>query len=192
LDRCGAYLRLSEYTAEKYAIGHSKGDDYATFLGSVQSWAANLRDQNYARVVSVLISFQWSDPASGPPWERSDQCHPPLRSAGAEIDAIFQAERLARRLDLPQVLKTAHLRRAGPIALLDARLLGGNLQANAKATLLGQPLSIEYPLDPLEREILNYLENPTAVSEILNLAGSDSSAVIASIASLLRRRLVNI
>ena len=55
-------LRLNEYTATKYAIGHAKGDEYPEFLDSVQAWAGNLRAQGYARVVSVIVSFQWSDP----------------------------------------------------------------------------------------------------------------------------------
>ena len=117
-------LRLREFSATKYAIGHAKGDDYDVFLDSVQSWAGNLRAQGYRRVVVVLISFQWSDPASGPPWVRVDETQAPQRAAGAEIEAAFRAERLSRRLDLPHTLNRCWLRRTGPIALLDAQLLG--------------------------------------------------------------------
>lgn len=54
-------LRLNEYSAAKYAIGHAKGDNYAEFLDSVRAWAGNLRAQRYERVISLLVSFQWSD-----------------------------------------------------------------------------------------------------------------------------------
>ncbi len=195
-------LRLREFSATKYAIGHAKGDDYAVFLDSVQSWAGNLRAQGYQRVVVVLISFQWnqrSDSASGPPWVRVEETQAPQRPAGAEIEAAFQAERFSRRLDLHETLKRSSLRRTGPIALLDAQLLGGELglelKTNAKATLLGQALPVEHQLDPVERELLNFLnlDTPVPVSDLLGQArqlniGEDS--VLAAITSLLRRRLI--
>jgi hypothetical protein len=193
-------LRLREFSATKYAIGHAKGDDYDVFLDSVQSWAGNLRAQGYQRVVVVLISFQWSDPASGPPWVRVDETQAPQRAAGAEIEAAFRAERLSRRLDLPETLKHSWLRRTGPIALLDAQLLGGELRtkANAKATLLGQALPVEYQLDPVERELLNFLElnfhdKRITVSDLLGHArrpNVSEDSVLAAITSLLRRRLI--
>jgi methylase of polypeptide subunit release factors len=188
-------LRLREFSATKYAIGHAKGDDYDVFLDSVQSWAGNLRAQGYQRVVVVLISFQWSDPASGPSWVRVDDTQAPQRAAGAEIEAAFQAERLSRRLDLPETLKRSWLRRTGPIALLDAQLLGAELRTktNVKATLLGQALPVEYQLDPLERELLNLLEKKVAFSDLLGHARQlnvSEDGVLAAITSLLRRRLI--
>jgi hypothetical protein len=186
-------LRLSEHTATKYAIGHAKGDEYEVFLDSVHEWASNLRAQGYARVVSVVISFQWSDAACGPPWERVDRSPPPRRAAGAEIDGAFLGERLARHADCGQALKNSSLCRAGAIALLDARVLGNNLRAKAKATLLGQALTIEHHLEPVEREMLDRLEGRVRVAELITAfegLGVDEGAVIAAARSLLRMRLV--
>lgn len=118
-------LRVATHTAAQYAIGHAKGDDYGAFLDSTRAWAGNLRAQGYKRVVAVLVSFQWSSPACGPPWERTDESRPPQRSAGAEIEATFLAERLARNPELRQYLEGSWLRRADPIARLDASVLGG-------------------------------------------------------------------
>jgi hypothetical protein len=186
-------LRLRESSATKYAIGHAKGDDYDVFLDSVQSWASNLRAQGYQRVVVVLISFQWSDPSSGPPWVRVDETQAPQRPAGAEIEAAFAAERLSRRPDLHETLKRSWLRRAGPIALLDAQLLGGEMKSHAKATLLGQALPVEHQLDPVERELLNLLEKRTAVSDLITRSSRlhiVEDRVLTAITSLQRRRLV--
>jgi SAM-dependent methyltransferase len=186
-------LRLREYSATKYAISHAKGDDYGAFLDSVHAWGSNLRAQGYMRVIAMLVSFQWSNLACGPPWERVEESPAPQRSAGAEIEVAFLAERMARKPDLHEVLKRSWLRRAGPIALLDARVLGGQVRANAKAVLLGQALAIEHQLDPVEREVLTRLERRIAVSELLTVSRElnvDEGAVIAAIASLLRRRLV--
>jgi methylase of polypeptide subunit release factors len=61
-------LRLSVHSATSYAIGHASGDTYGAFLDSVHDWTGNLRTQGYSRIISVLLAFQWSDPASGPPW----------------------------------------------------------------------------------------------------------------------------
>jgi hypothetical protein len=186
-------LRVGEHSAAQYAVGHATGDDYQAVLDSVHQWASNLRAQGYVRVVSLVISFQWSDPTSGEPWERFDQSPPPRRAAGAEIDAAFLAERLARHPQLPQMLQQTTLCRTGPIALLDAQLLGSDLRARAKATLLGQSLTIEHQLDPVEREILCRMDRPLAAPELVGILHDlvvDEPTFIGAIRSLLRRRLV--
>ncbi len=188
-------LRLSEHTALKYAIGHAKGDDYNEFLESVQVWESNLRSQGYVRVVSLIISLQWSDAAFGPPWERIDLSPPPHRAAGAEIDAAFLAERLTRHPEFEAGLKATSLRRAGPIALLEARVLGSDLRAKAKATLLGQALTIEHLLDPLERDMLERISESIPVPELIRIFRSldvEEPAVIAAARSLLRRQLIRV
>jgi len=186
-------LRLSEHTTVKYAIGHAKGDDYHEFLDSVLQWESNLRSQGYIRVVSLILSFQWSNAACGPPWERVDESPPPHRAAGAEIDAAFIAERITRHADLEPALHHSWLCRAGPIALLDARVLGSGLRAKAKATLLGQALTIEHVLDPVEREILERIDASLPVPELIRIFSDlnvDEQSVIAAVRSLLRRQLI--
>ena len=188
-------LRLGEHTAAKYAIGHAKGDSYEEFLASVQAWANNLRAQGFQRVASALISFQWSDPVCGPPWERSEESPPPQRAAGAEIEAVFLAERMTRQPDLRQILMRGWLRRAGPVALLDARVLGSELRAKTKATLLGQALTIEHRLEPIEREVLNRLDGRTAMPELLRVSrdlDAGEEGVLEAVRLLLGRRLVRI
>jgi carbamoyltransferase len=103
-------LRLGEHAAMKYSIGHAKGDDYQTFLDSTNEWASNLRAQGYIRVVTLVISLQWSDATLGPTWECVIESPPPRRAAGAEIDAAFLAERWTRQLDSQQALKRSWLR----------------------------------------------------------------------------------
>jgi hypothetical protein len=183
-------LRLGEHTSAKYAIGHGKGNTYDEFLKSVGEWAGNLREQGYQRVASVLLTLQWSDPACGDPWERCEETPPPARDAGTEIEAAFLAERASRRPDLRHYLAGRTLRRAGPVALLDARVLGGDLRAKPKATLLGQALSIEHRLEPLERQLLARLETPMALAEWIG-DGHDENALEA-VRSLVRRQLVAI
>jgi hypothetical protein len=179
----------------EYAVGHAKGDSYQAFLDSIQEWASNLRDQCYVRVVSLVISFQWSDAACGPPWERVDESPSPHRAAGAEIDAAFLAERVTRRSDWEQVLKRGWLRRAGPIALLDARVLGSDIPAKAKATLLGQALKVEHQLDPVEHELLTQTEGRIPVPDLIGILRDlnvDEPTVIAAARSLLRCQLLRI
>lgn len=186
-------LRFREYSPIKYAIGHAKGDDYDEFLCSVDQWASNLRNQHYSRIVVALVSFQWGDPASGPPWSRVEESVPPQRAADAEIEAAFLAERMVRRNDWAEMTPDCRLRRTGPIALLDARLLGTGLSANAKATLLRQALSIEHQLDPIEREILNHIDEwPSLADLAVRLEGSkiNRGQILAGVTSLVRRRLV--
>jgi hypothetical protein len=182
-------LRLAEHTSMKYALGHAKGDDYQTFLDSVDEWSRNLRAQGYARVVSAVISFEWSD---GEPWEREDRSPPPRRAAGAEIDAAFLAERMARHPDCHEALKTSRVCRVGPIALLDARVLGSGIEAKTRATLLGQALTMEHHLSPLEREILDRVEGSVGMPDLIGSIGLGETPVIEAATSLLRRRLIRI
>ncbi len=188
-------IRLHEYSATKYAIGHAKGDDYSVFLESVRVWGGNLQAQGYTRVTAVLVSFQWSDPACGAPWERIDESPLPQRPAGREIEAIFLAERMTRKFDPRDTLKRNRLRRAGPVALLDGRLLGREIPATAKATLLGQALPMEHQLDSTEREILVRAERSIGMAELLAISREldvSEENVIVAVTSLLRRRLVRL
>lgn len=189
-------LRIGEHTAMEYAVGHAKGDTFASFMQSVEEWAGNLRAQGYSRIVSLIISFQWSDSACGPPWERSEESPPPTRAAGAEIDAAFLAERSTRRLGWEQALKRSWLRRAGPTALLDAQVLGADIPAKARATLLGRSLRIEHRLNPLERRILDRIAGvkKIAVRDLIrcsDLSNVDESAALQATRSLLRRQLIS-
>ena len=196
-------LRLGEHAALQYAIAHAKGDNYEAFLDSTNDWAGNLRAQGYVRVVSLVISLQWSDPTLGPPWERVDESPPPRRVAGAEIDAAFLAERATRGRDWQQLLKHSRLRRAGSIAVLDAKVLGSGVLAKVKATLLGQALKIEYQLDPVERDILQLMHGDgdsggegdrciTVPDLIASVRNCNEAAVLAAARSLVRRQLVHI
>ena len=189
-------IRLRAHTAADYAIGHGSGDgDFGFYLDSVGAWAENLRAHGYARVVSVLVAFRWSDPSLGPPWDRVDESQPPRRQAGAEVEAVFGAERTARQPNREQVLDRARVRRAGPIALQEQQVLGSEVHAKARATLLGQAFTMEHQLDAIEREILRRLESSVAVSELLAAAKGSSAAettIRAAIDSLLRRGLVTV
>ena len=187
-------LRLRVQSAENYAIGHATGDgDFGVYLDSVRAWADNLRAQRYRHVVSVLIAFAWSDPAAGTPWDRVDESQPPTREAGPEVEALFCRERAARISGANR--DGCWISRAGPIALFESRILGEPVCAPARATLLGQALAIEHPLDALECEILCGLDNPVAVSGLLALArerGIGESAAWSAICSLERRGLARL
>jgi len=182
-------LRLRSHSAQTYALGHADGADEAALLDSVERWAANLREQGYRRVVSVLLAFQWSDPA----WSRVDQAQPPRRAAGAELEAIFQAERLARDPGLEARLRRGRVGRTGPLALLDASCLGAPATPTAQARLAGQALAMDHPLEPLERDLLGCLEQPTATAALLAAAaraGAGEAAVLAALTALVRKGLI--
>jgi hypothetical protein len=183
-------LRLRTYSADYYAIGHSSSDGgYGDYLESVGAWARNLRDQGYARIVSVLIAFEWSDPKAGAPWDRVDESQPPKRDAGAEIEAVFSVERAVRK---NRASDRHWVRRAGPIALTESRMLGSEIPVAARATPLGRALTAEYTLGPVEREILNRLEQPCGVAELLASLNMERNTVFAAIDSLRRRGLVTV
>ena len=187
-------LRLRTHSAASYAIGHAEGDyDFGDFLDSVHDWAENLKTHGYTRIVSVLLAFQWSDQACGYPWTRSEETQPPLSDIGNEVEALFIAERLARKPNLREILECCRVRRAGQIGLMEARILGSKLRANTQAQLLGNAMSIIQWLDPVEREILVLMEEPLDMSELIALLRGlnlDKETIFAAVDSLLRRGLV--
>ncbi|CAK0769874.1 S-adenosyl-l-methionine-dependent methyltransferase [Gammaproteobacteria bacterium] len=189
-------LRLREYSTTSYALGHAEGEDYGAFLDSVKDWNGNLITQGYARIVSVLLAFQWSDPAYGPPWTRSEESEPPLYdNTGIEIEAIFFAERLARHPDLYSMLARNRIRRAGKIRLFETGVLGDELHIQTHAQSLGRALAVQQWINPIEREILVRMKESLALPEILALAHEltlEEEAIFATLGSLLRRRLISL
>ena len=149
-------LRLRTYSAGYYAIGHASADgDYGAYLESVGAWAANLRKQDFTQIVSVLIAFQWSDPAAGGPWDRVDESQPPKRDAGPEIEEVFSRQNC-------RVLDASRVHRSSPVALTESQVLGSQIPTSARATLLGRALTVEHTLNPVERQILLSLDKPSA------------------------------
>ncbi len=186
-------LRLRIHTAEAYAIGHAGGDTPEEFLASVDAWSENLRLQGFARVVSVLLAFQWSDPSFGLPWNRVDEACPPQREAGEEIKASFQAERLSRDPRLPETLKRRKVQRAGPVIVREGKVLGRRSLASCTATLSGQAIPVEYRIDPVELGLLDAMDNPVDVPTLEKIARQinvSESSLYTGLVSLLRKRLI--
>ena len=183
-------LRLRVHSATNFAIGHADiDDDYGAFLNSVHDWASNLKTQGYTQIVSVLLTFQWSDPTLGPPWTRVEESQPLHSDAGNEIESLFFTERIVRQPNLYEMLERSQIRRSGPIGMMDARVLGSELHANAQANLLGKVIPITKWLNPIEKDVLLLIEKPLALSELLTLTQGlnlSDDTVLAAIVSLLR------
>lgn len=162
--------RLSSISATRYSIGHAQGDDdYDTFLSSVHDWASNLKSQGFTNIVSVLITFKWSDKATGLPWCHVYESQPPHKNASTEIETMFFAQTMACRSNLYEILECNKMRRAGPIGLMEARVLGSELHANAQARLLGKELPIFKWLNPIELEVLSCMEEPMTLPKLCAL-----------------------
>lgn len=189
-------LRLRTYSASYYAIGHANSDGgYGPYLESVRAWAGNLRAHGYARIVSVLMAFEWSDPAAGPPWDRVEESQPPRREAGNEVEAVFSRERAARRRNRGGTLEGGWVRLNGAVALTESRVIGAQMRGGVRATLLGQAFTVEHELNAVEVYLVRRLEKPAAVSELLTAANgsaSDENAILAAIDSLQRHGLVHV
>jgi hypothetical protein len=100
-----------------------------------------------------------------------------------------------RQLDWQQIIKDSWLIREAPIALLDAHVLGSNIPARAKASLLGRALKIDHQLDPIERAILAEMKGRSSVHDLIKTfcdMDLDEQSVINAARSLLRRQLVRI
>ncbi len=187
-------LRLRTHSAATYAVGHAhRNETLGAYFEAVHEWAANLKSQGYVRIVSALLAFKWSDPALNAPWTRTEDAQPPLSDAGSEVEATFLAEYLSRKPNLRDLLERRSLRRAGPIGLIETRILGKTSATKTQAQLLGMRIPISHWLDATEREVALLLQEPLAWHDLLELARGlslDEEAVTAAVASLLRRRLL--
>jgi SAM-dependent methyltransferase len=163
-------LRIREHSAPSFAIGHADNDDnYDTFLSSVHNWSNNLRNQGYTRIVSVLLTFKWSDPTLGEPWTRIEESQPPHSNASTEIEAILLAEYMACKPNLYEMLEVSRMCRAVPIGMMESIVLGSELSPNVQAKLLGKNLSILKLINPVEREVLLLMEKPMTLLELLTI-----------------------
>ena len=183
-------LRLRAHSAQTYAIGHAEGNAPDVLLESVGQWAANLESQLYRTVVSVLVTIQWSD---GTPWTRGDEASPPTGSAGAEVEAVLAAERLARDPGLTSRLRESRVARTGPVGVFQSRTLGAIVPPTAQARRLGMAISIAHDLGPVELDLLAALEQPIATGDILAMGESIAvphDVTLGALVSLIRKGLV--
>ena len=185
-------LRLRAHSAQAYAIGHAEGDAPDLMLESVGQWAANLERQSYRSIVSVLVTIRWSD---GTPWTRVDEASPPTGSAGAEVEAVFAAERLARDPGLTSRLRGSRVACTGPVAVFQSRTFGAGVPPTIQARRLGVALSVAHELSPVELDLLAALEQPIATIDILAIGeriAVPHDVVLDALVSLIRQGLVRI
>jgi hypothetical protein len=70
------------------------------------------------------------------------------------LEAAFLAEHMVSKFNFHEMLERSLVCRAGPIGLMEVRMLGGELRATAQAELLGRALPMMQWHHPVEREIL--------------------------------------
>ncbi len=187
-------LRIREYTSQIYALGHADGEDYGVFLDSVNAWHENLAAQGYERIVALLLTIQWSDPACGAPWTRMEDSKPPLSDhAGIEIEGSFLAERLSRHPNLLSLLEQSHIQRTSPISFMEAGVLGNEARVETNAQVLGRALPVHGWLNPIEREFLVRMQEKQDFSGFVGLATEldlSQELFLTTTRSLLQRGLI--
>jgi len=176
-------LRLREHTPQAYALAHADGEGAQVYLEDVDRWHANLRDQGFDRVVSVLLAFRWSEA----PWSRVDEAQAPSRDAWTELETLMAAQRLSLEPGLWDRLRAGRVGRTGPVVLLKSRVLGSAVAPTAQARLVQQAMPMAYPLGPLEEDLLGCLEEPVATRGMLDAAtqaGIPAEAVLEALEGL--------
>jgi len=129
----------------------------------------------------------------GSPWTRVEESQPLHSDAGNELESMFFAERMVRQPNLYEMLECSQIRRAGPIGLMDARVLGSELYANTQAKLLGNMIPIPKLLNLVEKEVLVLIEKPLELSELLSLTQElnlRDETVLTAVISLIRSGFV--
>lgn len=118
---------------------------------------------------------------------------PPHNNAATEVEALFFAESLARKQNLYEVLKQSRMRLAGPIGLTEAKLLRSEIQSKTQANLLGKELSIFKWINPVEREVLECMDKPLTLAELLEITKKiniQDEDVIIAVRSLIRNEFI--
>jgi hypothetical protein len=77
--------------------------------------------------------------------------------------------------------------------LQEGRILGSDLPPTCQGILSGQALPVEYPLDPIERDLLATMDCPVDVPTLLKIARQiniSEPTLYGSLVTLLRKRLI--
>lgn len=108
------------------------------------------------------------------------------------LEAAFLAEHMVSKFNFHEMLERSLVCRAGPIGLMEVRMLGGELRPNAQVELLGERVLLCNGSIRLN-ERSSHRERPLAVPDLLMLASRfnlNKQAVFAALVSLIRRGFV--
>ncbi len=185
-------LRMGEQSVEEYAVSQARppfGDDYARYATALKTWIDNLKAQRFTRLVSLVISFEWNEEGTNPPWSREDEAKAPRRAIGQELARVLQAKKRSRQPNALRALDRCRVGVPDDLLLVERRRPTGTgfETKDFRVTWKDPVLAPELEIKPLVRDLLERVDNRATVPEIIARYARDTKISVEEVDERCRR-----
>ncbi len=194
-------LKMGEQDVEDYAIaqarpalgdaagGATSGDAYARYAQGLKAWVDNLKAQRFSRIVHLVITLEWNEEGTNPPWTREDESKPPRRAIGQELGRVIQAKKRSRQPNALRALDRCRVGVPDDLLLVERRRPTGTgfETKDFRVTWKDPVLAPELEIKPLVRDLLERVDNRATVPEIIGRYARDIKAPLDEVDERCRR-----
>jgi carbamoyltransferase len=185
-------LKVGEDSVEDYSILQARpafGEDYAKYATGLKSWVDNMKAQRFSRVVNLVLTFEWNEEGTNPPWSREDEAKPPKRAIGQDLARILQAKKRSRAANALRALDRCRVGVPDDMVLVERRRPTGSgfETKDFRVTWKDPALAPELEIKPLVRDLLERVDNRATVPEIIARYARDTKAPIDEVDERCRR-----
>jgi hypothetical protein len=187
-------LKIGEEALEDYAINQvapqgGLHEDYAKYATTLKAWVDNLKAQRFARVLSIVLTFEWNDEGTNPPWTREDEAKPPKKAIGQELARVLQGKRRTRGATALRGLDRCRAGVPDDLMLVERRRPTGHgfETKDFRVTWKDPVLAPELEIKPLVRDLLERVDNRSTVPEIIARYARDTKVPVEEVDERCRR-----
>lgn len=185
-------LKTGEQSIDEYAVGQVEpafGDEYSKYAATLKSWVDNLKAQRFTRILNLVITFEWNDEGTSPPWSREDEAKPPRRAIGQELARVLQAKKRSRQPNALRALDRCRVGVPDDLLLVERRRPTGTgfETKDFRITWKDPVLTPELEIKPLVRDLLERVDNRATVPEIIARYARDTKASVEEVDERCRR-----
>src|SRR5581483_7542876 len=161
----------------------------AKYAATLKSWLDNLRAQRFTRIVNLVLTFEWNDESTTPPWSREDEAKPPRRAIGQELMRVLQAKKRSRQPNALRALDRCRVGVPDDLLLVERRRPTGTgfETKDFRITWKDPVLTPELEIKPLVRDLLERVDNRATVPEIIARYARDTKTSVEEVDERCRR-----
>ncbi len=186
-------LKMGEQSIDEYATAQARpafgGEDYARYATTLKAWIDNLKVQRFTRIMSLVLTFEWNEEGTNPPWSREDESKPPKRAIGQELARVLQAKRRSRQANALRALDRCRVGVPDDLLLVERRRPTGTgfETKDFRVTWKDPVLTPELEIKPLVRDLLERVDNRSTVPEIITRYARDTKTSLEEVDERCRR-----
>ena len=186
-------LKMGEQSIDEYATAQVRpsfgGEDYAHYATSMKAWFDNLKTQRFARIMSLVLTFEWNEEGTNPPWSREDEAKAPRKAIGQELARVLQAKRRSRQPNALRALDRCRVGVPDDLLLVERRRpTGTGFETEGLPDHVEGPRPhAELEVKPLVRDLLERVDNRSTVPEIIARYARDTKTSVEEVDERCRR-----